>query len=170
MIPIEVSSTAPSTNIIPEPTINPLYWQQKPLPLFILPPKNLKRLRRRKCWLAILLRGKAVCEDVGEVSAPKVRLSKYTCLYLRTPYEVPPNVEVNDDSPWGARKFHFHLARPFLSKKMAAWYIPLVDPYAAFAQAMKHMTQAINGSYILARRSDHLAVETNSLNNKLKAM
>ncbi|GAA0167948.1 hypothetical protein LIER_22780 [Lithospermum erythrorhizon] len=45
-------------------------------------------------------------------------------LYLAKPYEVP-NLEVTSKSPCGARKFHFHLAKPLVSKEMAAQYTPL---------------------------------------------
>ncbi|GAA0161414.1 hypothetical protein LIER_17738 [Lithospermum erythrorhizon] len=108
----------------------------------------------------------AIRKDLGEASASIPPLPKYTGRYLATPYEVAPNLEITEDIPWEARKLHFHLARPLLSKKMAAQYTPLVDRYAAFAQAMKHMTQAINGSYVLARRVDHLAIDNNSLRYK----
>ncbi|GAA0158644.1 hypothetical protein LIER_15610 [Lithospermum erythrorhizon] len=36
---------------------------------------------------------------------------------------------------------------------------PLQDPYAAMAQSLKHVTQAVNGLHILARWCDHLAQE-----------
>ncbi|GAA0149680.1 hypothetical protein LIER_08798 [Lithospermum erythrorhizon] len=36
-----------------------------------------------------------------------------------TPYQIP-NVEITDDAPWTSRKFHYHLAKPMLSKRMAA--------------------------------------------------
>ncbi|GAA0164304.1 hypothetical protein LIER_19972 [Lithospermum erythrorhizon] len=85
------------------------------------------------------------------------------------PFEVP-NLEVTSESPWGARKFHFHLAKPLLSKEMAAQYTPLVDPYAAFAQAMKHINQAVNGAFVLARRADHLLLDNSSLRYKVEGM
>ncbi|GAA0170792.1 hypothetical protein LIER_24976 [Lithospermum erythrorhizon] len=77
-----------------------------------------------------------------EASAQVPQFPKYNGLYLAKPYEVP-NLELTNESPWGARKFHFHLPKPLLSKEMAAQYTPLVDPYAAFAHAMKHINQAI---------------------------
>ncbi|GAA0157435.1 hypothetical protein LIER_14703 [Lithospermum erythrorhizon] len=88
-------------------------------------------------------RGKAVCKAQGEEAGPSApRFPKYSGLYLAKPYKIP-NLEVKNDSPWGAHKFHFHLAKPLLLKELAAQYSDLVDPYAAFAQAMKHINQAI---------------------------
>ncbi|GAA0159852.1 hypothetical protein LIER_38934 [Lithospermum erythrorhizon] len=63
---------------------------------------------------------KTICKDQGEEAGSSVPcLPKYSGLYLAKPYEVP-NLEVTSESPWGARKFHFHLAKPLLSKALAA--------------------------------------------------
>ncbi|GAA0172207.1 hypothetical protein LIER_26074 [Lithospermum erythrorhizon] len=51
---------------------------------------------------------------------------------------------------------------------MASQYTPLADPYAAFAQAMKHINQAINGAFVLARLADHLALDNSSLRYKVE--
>ncbi|GAA0151668.1 hypothetical protein LIER_10343 [Lithospermum erythrorhizon] len=86
-------------------------------------------------------RGKSVLEAQGEEAGPSIpRFPKYLGLYLAKPYTIP-NMEVMNDSPWGARKFHFHLANPLLSKELAAQFSDLVDPYATFAQSMKHINQ-----------------------------
>ncbi|GAA0186518.1 hypothetical protein LIER_33806 [Lithospermum erythrorhizon] len=53
---------------------------------------------------------------------------------------------------------------------MAAQYTPLVHPYAAFAQVMKHINQAVNGAFVVAKRADHLELENNSLNYKMEGM
>ncbi|GAA0153202.1 hypothetical protein LIER_11500 [Lithospermum erythrorhizon] len=68
-----------------------------------------------------------------------------------------PNLKVDNGAPWNARKFHFHPVKPLLSKKVVAQYTPLRDPYVAFAQSAKHMTEALNGSYVLERRADRLS-------------
>ncbi|GAA0155586.1 hypothetical protein LIER_13282 [Lithospermum erythrorhizon] len=80
-------------------------------------------------------------------------LPGYLGKYVMTPYQIP-NLEITDDAPWTSRKFHYHLAKPMLSKRMAAQYRPLQDPYAAMA---------VNGLHILARRCDHLARVNHSL-------
>ncbi|GAA0159122.1 hypothetical protein LIER_15977 [Lithospermum erythrorhizon] len=88
------------------------------------------------------IRESSIREGQAEASASVPRLPKYTRMYPAKPYEVP-NLEVTSEAPWWAWKFHFHLARPLLSKEMAARYTLLVDPYASFAQSMKHITQAV---------------------------
>ncbi|GAA0139702.1 hypothetical protein LIER_35123 [Lithospermum erythrorhizon] len=105
----------------------------------------------------------------------------------------PPSVQQAALEEKGARKFHFHLARPLLSKEMAAQYTLMVDPYAAFA--MKHINQvhfytntcsdtsyeislhdkfcvslALNGAFALARQTDHLELDNNSLDYKMEGM
>ncbi|GAA0177889.1 hypothetical protein LIER_29761 [Lithospermum erythrorhizon] len=94
--------------------------------------------------------------------------AKYNGKYLATPYEVP-NLKVMSDVRWGARKFHFHLARPLLSKEMVAQYTPLVDP-PILSFYTSYVSQAVNGSYILARRADHLALDNNSFHYKMEGM
>ncbi|GAA0185398.1 hypothetical protein LIER_32686 [Lithospermum erythrorhizon] len=89
----------------------------------------------------IPLREKVVQEaPLGEAGPSIPRLPKYSSLYLAKPYSIP-NMEVTSDSPWGPRKFHFHLTKLILSKELAAPYSDLVDPYAAFAQTAKHFNQ-----------------------------
>ncbi|GAA0143824.1 hypothetical protein LIER_04418 [Lithospermum erythrorhizon] len=163
MVPEATSSSPPPTVNVPIPTIYPLLKRMAP---FLHPcPHLLKRPRRQppskrkrpKSW-----RGKAVRKNQGEASAFVSPLPKYTSLYLAKPYLVP-NLKVTNESPWGARKFHFHLARPLFSKEMAAQYTPLVDPYAAFAHVMKHINQAVNGVFVLARRADHLVLDNSSV-------
>ncbi|GAA0152925.1 hypothetical protein LIER_11284 [Lithospermum erythrorhizon] len=83
---------------------------------------------------------KAIRKDKVEASTLASPLLKYSRRYLETPYEVP-NLEVTSDALWEDPKFHFHLARSLLSKNMGAQYTHLVDPYVAFAQSMKHITQ-----------------------------
>ncbi|GAA0170444.1 hypothetical protein LIER_40966 [Lithospermum erythrorhizon] len=61
-------------------------------------------------------------------------------MYLAKPFSIP-NLDVTDDSPWGARKLHFHLMKPLLSKELVAPYSDLVDPYAAYAQTAKYFNQ-----------------------------
>ncbi|GAA0163450.1 hypothetical protein LIER_19312 [Lithospermum erythrorhizon] len=89
-----------------------------------------------------------------------------------TPYRIP-NLEITDDAPWTSRKFHYHLVKPMLSKRMAAQYRPLQDPYAAMAQSLKHITQvnylpSSNGIHVLARRYDHLARVNHSLGYQIR--
>ncbi|GAA0150406.1 hypothetical protein LIER_09355 [Lithospermum erythrorhizon] len=52
-----------------------------------------------------------------------------------------PNLEVSPNSPWNAHKFHYHFTRPLFSKKMAAQYKSLCDPYVTLAQSMKHVVK-----------------------------
>ncbi|GAA0139565.1 hypothetical protein LIER_01083 [Lithospermum erythrorhizon] len=60
------------------------------------------------------------------------------------------------------RKFHYHLTRPLFSKRMAAQYKPLTDPYATLAQF------AMNDSHVLARHADHLARVNGAVSYQLK--
>ncbi|GAA0161911.1 hypothetical protein LIER_18118 [Lithospermum erythrorhizon] len=108
-----------------------------------------------------------VQEEEAGPSTP--RLPRYSGLYLAKPFSIP-NLEVADDSPWGARKFHFHLTKPLLSKELTAPYSDLVDPYTAFAQTAKYFNQAINGAFVLAHRADLLAVDNNSLHYKVESL
>ncbi|GAA0157737.1 hypothetical protein LIER_43416 [Lithospermum erythrorhizon] len=103
-----------------------------------------------------------VCHREG-----KPAMLAYDGKYLETPFQIP-NLKVSLNSPWNARKFHYHLTRPLLSKKKAAQYKPLRDPYAALAQSMKHAIQAVNGTHILGRRADHLARVNSALECQLK--
>ncbi|GAA0177267.1 hypothetical protein LIER_29675 [Lithospermum erythrorhizon] len=100
----------------------------------------------------------------GEGKAP---LLAYDGKYLETPFQIP-NLSVSLNSPWNARKFHYHLTRPLFSKKMAAQYKSLTDPYAALAQSMKHIVHAVNGTHILARWTDHLARVNSALEYQLR--
>ncbi|GAA0153952.1 hypothetical protein LIER_12068 [Lithospermum erythrorhizon] len=68
----------------------------------------------------------------------KAPMLAYDGKYLETPFQLP-NLEVSLESPWNARKFHYHLTPPLFSKKMATQYKPLRDPYATLAQSMKHV-------------------------------
>ncbi|GAA0159158.1 hypothetical protein LIER_38806 [Lithospermum erythrorhizon] len=179
MIPEATSTSPPPTSVVHTPAINPLLKRMAtafPSALKELCPKKRKswlaikrrprelRPKKRKSWLAIPLqaaleekvrssKGKSPRQDAGEASAQVPQLPKYNGPYLVKPYEVS-NLEVTKESPWGAHKFHFHLAKPLLSKEMAAQYTPLVDPYAAFAQAMKHINRyasellSVSSSYI----------------------
>ncbi|GAA0181611.1 hypothetical protein LIER_30262 [Lithospermum erythrorhizon] len=56
---------------------------------------------------------------------------------------------------------------------MAPRYTPIVDPYPAFAQAMKHITQVCLSTPLLSRlsrRTDFLVIDNNSLRYKVDAM
>ncbi|GAA0165688.1 hypothetical protein LIER_21021 [Lithospermum erythrorhizon] len=81
-----------------------------------------------------------------------------------------PNLEVTSKAPWDNRKFHFHVVKPLLLKKVVAWYPPLSDPYVVFAQSAKHMTKALNGSYVLARRADRLARENHTTSKQIEVL
>ncbi|GAA0175847.1 hypothetical protein LIER_28943 [Lithospermum erythrorhizon] len=193
MIP-EATSTSPPTNIVPTPPINPLLKRMVTAAPTVPPPlkkakKNAppkkKILAHDSSKLSIpfptpfqkvaleekvrLSKEKSVHPDEGEASAQVPQLPKCIGLYLAKPFEVP-NLEVTSESPRGACKFHFHLAKPLLSKGVAAQYTPLVDPYATFTQAMKHINQAVNGAFVLVRRADHLALDNNSLRYKVEGM
>ncbi|GAA0163345.1 hypothetical protein LIER_39580 [Lithospermum erythrorhizon] len=94
----------------------------------------------------------------GKVAEVGPSLLSYDGRYLELPY-TRPNLKVDDGAPWNARKFHFHALEPLLLNKVAARYTPLRDPYAAFAQSAKHMTEALNGSYVLVTQADSIAEE-----------
>ncbi|GAA0167342.1 hypothetical protein LIER_22298 [Lithospermum erythrorhizon] len=97
------------------------------------------------------LREEAAPEVPQEEAGPSMpRLPRYSGLYLAKPYSIP-NMEVTGGSPWGANKFHSHLMKQLLLKELAAPYSELVDPYAAFAQIVKHFNRAINGAFMLAQ-------------------
>ncbi|GAA0163011.1 hypothetical protein LIER_18988 [Lithospermum erythrorhizon] len=93
-----------------------------------------------------------VCHREG-----KAPMLAYDGKYLETPFQIP-NLKVSLDPPWNARKFHYHLTRPFFSEKMAAQYKPLRDPCAALTQSIKQVvlfsllssinSQAVNGTHI----------------------
>ncbi|GAA0150764.1 hypothetical protein LIER_09629 [Lithospermum erythrorhizon] len=85
-----------------------------------------------------------------------IALPGYSGKYLPTPFQIP-NLEITDDAPWTSRKFHYHLAKPMLSKKMAAWYRTLQNPYAA-----------VNGLHVWARRYDRLARVNHSLEYQIR--
>ncbi|GAA0185077.1 hypothetical protein LIER_32365 [Lithospermum erythrorhizon] len=97
--------------------------------------------------------GKSCYKPATEASIPA-----YDGIYFELPYTFP-NLEVTSEAPWNTRKFDFHAVKPLLSKKMVAGYTLLRNPYAAFSQSVKHMNEALNGSYVLARRADRLALE-----------
>ncbi|GAA0184736.1 hypothetical protein LIER_32024 [Lithospermum erythrorhizon] len=103
-----------------------------------------------------------VCHREG-----KAPMLVYDGKYLENPFQIP-NLEVSLNSPWNSRKFNYHLTRPLFSKQMAAQYKPLRDPYAALAQSMKHVLQAVNGTHILAKRAHHLARMNSALEYQLK--
>ncbi|GAA0150870.1 hypothetical protein LIER_09714 [Lithospermum erythrorhizon] len=92
----------------------------------------------------------------------KAHMLAYDGKYLETPFQIP-NLKVSLDSPWNARKFHYHLNRPLFSNKMAAQYKPLIDPYAALAQSMKHVVQELEALKATteerAKRLEDLSVE-----------
>ncbi|GAA0168713.1 hypothetical protein LIER_23368 [Lithospermum erythrorhizon] len=108
-------------------------------------------------------------EEFRQIEGKTIMLPRYLGKYLGTPYRVP-NLEITDDAPWSSHKFHYHLAKPMLSKRMAAQYRPLQDPYAAMAQSLKHITHAVNGTHVLARRCDHLAWVNHSLGYQIRCM
>ncbi|GAA0160012.1 hypothetical protein LIER_38960 [Lithospermum erythrorhizon] len=106
-----------------------------------------------------------VCHREGK--APNVA---YDEKYLETPFQIL-NLEVSVNSPWHARKFHYHLTRPLFSKKVAAQYKPLRDPYATLAQSMKHIVQCRKKAFShkngLLKRLD---TERTKLKNELEAL
>ncbi|GAA0183386.1 hypothetical protein LIER_30805 [Lithospermum erythrorhizon] len=81
-----------------------------------------------------------------------------------------PNLEVTSKAPWNTRRFHFHTVKHVLSKKVAARYTPLRDNYAAFAQPIKHTSEALNGSYVLARRANRLARKNHTFSKQIEVL
>ncbi|GAA0166952.1 hypothetical protein LIER_21995 [Lithospermum erythrorhizon] len=53
---------------------------------------------------------------------------------------------------------------------MVARYMPLKDPLVAFPQSAKHMTEASNGTFILARRADRLAYANHTATQKIEVL
>ncbi|GAA0174545.1 hypothetical protein LIER_27916 [Lithospermum erythrorhizon] len=86
---------------------------------------------------------------------PRYLFLSYDGRYLELPYRLL-NLEVTREAPWNTRRFHLHAMKPFLNKKVTARYAPLKDPFVSFAQSAKHMNEALNGAYVLAKRADRL--------------
>ncbi|GAA0186036.1 hypothetical protein LIER_33324 [Lithospermum erythrorhizon] len=76
----------------------------------------------------------------GNAVAAKPLLPSYDGRYLELPYELP-NLEVTSKAPWNTSRFHFHVVKPLLSKKVAARHAPFRDRYASFTQSAKHMNK-----------------------------
>ncbi|GAA0138950.1 hypothetical protein LIER_00596 [Lithospermum erythrorhizon] len=133
-------------------------WPWIPPQLFLTMQADLEeKLRSSK--------EKVIRKNQWEASASTPPLPKYSSLYLAKPYAVP-NLEVTSESLWGARKFHFHLARPLLSKEMVAQYTRLADPYAAFTQIMKHINQRL----CVSEASRPPGLDNSSLRYKMEGM
>ncbi|GAA0158498.1 hypothetical protein LIER_15506 [Lithospermum erythrorhizon] len=81
-----------------------------------------------------------------------------------------PNLEVTREAPWNTRRFHFHVVKPLLNKKVTARYAPLKEPFAVFPQSAKHMNEALNDAYVLARRSDYLNHENHSATKRIEVL
>ncbi|GAA0157946.1 hypothetical protein LIER_15099 [Lithospermum erythrorhizon] len=109
------------------------------------------------------------CQRKGKATAAGPSLPSYDGRYLDLLYALN-NLRVDEESPWNTRRFHFHAVKPLLSKKVAARYTPLRDPHAAFAQSVKHMNEALNDSYVLARRADSLACENHALSKQAEVL
>ncbi|GAA0167603.1 hypothetical protein LIER_22492 [Lithospermum erythrorhizon] len=78
----------------------------------------------------------ATPEDEVHHREGKAPMPAYDGKYLEI-----PNLEISLGSPWNSQKLYYHLTRPLFSKKMAAQYKPLRDPYSTLAQSIKHIVQ-----------------------------
>ncbi|GAA0166797.1 hypothetical protein LIER_21872 [Lithospermum erythrorhizon] len=126
----------PNDTRIPPPVSN-----QRPLDTTEAPPTVEEPLHQKE--------GKAIAA---------VQVPPYDGRYLVPPYRLP-NLEVTRETPSNSSRFHFHAVKPLLNKEVATRYAPLKDPFAAFAQTVKHINEALNGAYVLAKRTDWLTHE-----------
>ncbi|GAA0164998.1 hypothetical protein LIER_20508 [Lithospermum erythrorhizon] len=147
--PPTVNVLIPTVNVL-IPTINPLLKKMaKASPSVPPPSKKAKKVAPSKKKPSKILARDSLDEESAERSGYGSLVStagiKHSLSYPRS-------------------------ASRFGGEEMAAQYTPLVDPCVAFAQVMKHINQAINGAFVLARRVGHLALENSSLNYKLEGM
>ncbi|GAA0142752.1 hypothetical protein LIER_03580 [Lithospermum erythrorhizon] len=131
-------------------SIPPLVSNQRPLHTTEAPPAVEEPLHQKE--------GKAIVA---------VQVPSYDGRYPVPPYRLP-NLEVTREATWNTRRFHFHAAKTLLNKKVAARYAPLKDPFAVFAQTAKHINKALNGAYVLAKRTDRLTHEYRVLRKRLR--
>ncbi|GAA0161743.1 hypothetical protein LIER_39288 [Lithospermum erythrorhizon] len=92
----------------------------------------------------------------GKATAFGQSFPAYDERHLELPYTIPPNLEVSGKTPWNTRKFHYHAVKPLKSKKVATRYRNLSNPYASFAQMVKHITEVDSGQ---TKRKEESLVE-----------
>ncbi|GAA0138691.1 hypothetical protein LIER_00387 [Lithospermum erythrorhizon] len=108
-----------------------------------------------------------LCQRKLKVIATEVNIPPYDECYLIPPYSLP-NLEVKWEAPWNTQRFHFHAVKPLLNKKVASRYTSLKDPFAAFSQSAKHITEVLNGAFVLAKRTDPLTQQNRNSEKKIE--
>ncbi|GAA0152423.1 hypothetical protein LIER_10907 [Lithospermum erythrorhizon] len=138
---LDPTSAAPHATIPAAKVLSMLKSPTKEIPASTSQPSiRAKKLALKKKttqllaqdWGGAALLEEAIHQRKGKEAAIGPALHEYDGRYLELPYALP-NLEVNSEAPWNSRKFNFHTVKSLLSKK------------------------ALNGAYVLEKRSDHLA-------------
>ncbi|GAA0140742.1 hypothetical protein LIER_02037 [Lithospermum erythrorhizon] len=65
---------------------------------------------------------------------------------------------------------HYGERDPAFAYKVSTIYAPLKDPFATFAQSAKHMNEALNEAYILAKRADRPTHKNRNATKKIEIL
>ncbi|GAA0182964.1 hypothetical protein LIER_30468 [Lithospermum erythrorhizon] len=88
----------------------------------------------------------------GKAVAIEVTVPPYDGKYLMPPYRLP-NLEVTREAPRNTRR-----------------YVPLKDPFACSLFLFLYINEALNGAYVLAKRTDRLTHQTRNVEKKIEVL